>query len=56
MLRQGYLESFLGGVGRSDLAIAARVSEMFGGAARLVVDAARGSTIVLDWPARFAST
>jgi len=37
-----------------DLAIAARISEMFGGAARLEVDETRGSTIVLDWPARSA--
>lgn len=35
-----------------DLAIAARISEMFGGAARLEVDETRGSTIILDWPAR----
>jgi signal transduction histidine kinase len=37
-----------------DLAIAARVSELFGGTARLDVVAGRGSTIVLDWPARIA--
>jgi signal transduction histidine kinase len=35
-----------------DLAIAARVTELFGGAARLDVDEGRGTTIVLDWPAR----
>jgi len=33
-----------------DLAIAARISELFGGTARLEVDSARSSTIVLDWP------
>jgi signal transduction histidine kinase len=38
-----------------DLAIAARISEMFGGAARLEVDETRGSTIILDWPARSES-
>jgi signal transduction histidine kinase len=38
-----------------DLAIAARISEMFGGAARLEVDETRGSTIILDWPARAES-
>jgi hypothetical protein len=35
-----------------DLAIAARVSEMFGGSARLEVEPGRRSTIVLDWPER----
>lgn len=35
-----------------DLAIAARISELFGGAARLEVDESRGSTIILDWPVR----
>jgi len=35
-----------------DLAIAARVSEMFGGSARLEVDPGRCTTIVLDWPDR----
>jgi His Kinase A (phospho-acceptor) domain len=35
-----------------DLAIAARVSEMFGGSARLEVEPGRRSTIVLDWPDR----
>ncbi len=33
-----------------DLAIAARVTEQFGGSARLEVEAGRRSTIVLDWP------
>jgi signal transduction histidine kinase len=37
-----------------DLAIAARVSEMFGGSARLVVEPDRRSTVVLDWPRRLA--
>jgi signal transduction histidine kinase len=35
-----------------DLAIAARVSELFGGSARLDVAEGRGTTIVLDWPTR----
>ena len=35
-----------------DLAIAARISELFGGTARLEVDPGQRSTIVLDWPAR----
>lgn len=39
-----------------DLAIAARVSEMFGGTARLDVQPERGTTVVLDWPARLAET
>jgi len=39
-----------------DLAIAARVSEMFGGSARLVVEPERGSTVVLDWPARIGAS
>jgi signal transduction histidine kinase len=37
-----------------DLAIAARVSEMFGGSARLDVEPGRRSTVVLDWPRRLA--
>ena len=39
-----------------DLAIAARVSELFGGSARLDVVENKGSTVVLDWPARFADS
>lgn len=35
-----------------DLAIAARISQLFGGTARLDVDPGRRSSIVLDWPAR----
>jgi signal transduction histidine kinase len=35
-----------------DLAIAARVSELFGGSARLDVYEGRGSAVVLDWPSR----
>ena len=35
-----------------DLAIAARVSEMFGGSARLEVEPGRRTSIVLDWPAK----
>jgi len=38
-----------------DLAIATRISELFGGSARLEVDPGHRSTIVLDWPARIAS-
>ena len=37
-----------------DLAIAARVSELFGGSARLEVEPGRKSTVVLDWPDRLA--
>jgi signal transduction histidine kinase len=36
-----------------DLAIAAHVSELFGGTARLVVEPDQRSTIVLEWPQRF---
>ena len=39
-----------------DLAIVARISELFGGAARLDVDENRGTTIILDWPTRLAAT
>jgi len=35
-----------------DLAIAARISEMFGGTARLEALPGRGTSIILDWPAR----
>ena len=35
-----------------DLAIVARVSELFGGSARLDVAEGRGTTIILEWPAR----
>ena len=35
-----------------DLAIAARISELFGGTARLETAQGRGSTVILDWPAR----
>jgi signal transduction histidine kinase len=35
-----------------DLAIAARVSELFGGSARLDVFEGRGTSVILDWPAR----
>jgi len=37
-----------------DLAIAARVSELFNGSARLDAQAERSTTITLDWPARIA--
>ena len=39
-----------------DLAIVARISELFGGVARLDVDENRGTTIILDWPTRLAAT
>jgi signal transduction histidine kinase len=39
-----------------DLAMAARISEMFGGSARLEIEPGRCSTIVLDWPERLAGT
>jgi signal transduction histidine kinase len=39
-----------------DLAIAARVSELFGGSARLDVFEGRGTSVVLDWPARLETT
>ena len=35
-----------------DLAVAARISELFGGHARLVVEPGRRSILVLDWPVR----
>ncbi|MEA2630741.1 MAG: hypothetical protein QOE66_960, partial [Chloroflexota bacterium] len=35
-----------------DLAIAARISEMFGGTARLDAVEGRGTAIILDWPSR----
>jgi signal transduction histidine kinase len=35
-----------------DLAIAARVSELFGGSARLVAEPDRRTAVVLDWPSR----
>jgi signal transduction histidine kinase len=35
-----------------DLAVATRISELFGGNARLVVEPNRRSTLVLDWPLR----
>jgi len=38
-----------------DLAIAAKVTAMFGGSARLDVADGQGTTVVLDWPARLAS-
>jgi signal transduction histidine kinase len=37
-----------------DLSIAAKVTEMFGGRARLRADPGMGTTIVLDWPVRLA--
>jgi len=37
-----------------DLAIAARVSQIFGGTARIEANAGRGTTIILDWPTRIA--
>ena len=38
-----------------DLAIAAKVSELFGGSARLELTASRGTVVVLDWPERLAA-
>jgi signal transduction histidine kinase len=38
-----------------DLAIAARVSELFGRTARLVVEPGRRSTVVLEWPDRIGA-
>ena len=38
-----------------DLAIAARVSELFGGTARLKAVQGQGTAIVLDWPVRIGS-
>ncbi len=38
-----------------DLAIAAGVTELFGGKARLDVDKDRGTSIFLDWPTRVAA-
>ncbi len=38
-----------------DLAIAAKISEMFGGTARLDVIENQGTSVVLDWPARLKS-
>lgn len=37
-----------------DLAIAARVSELFGGGARLEVERGKATRVVLDWPARIS--
>ena len=37
-----------------ELALAARVSELFGGSARLDVEPGRGTAVVLDWPTRLA--
>lgn len=39
-----------------DLAIAAKVSELFGGSARLELTASRGTVVVLDWPERLPAT
>jgi len=37
-----------------ELAIAARVSEMFGGSARLEAEEGKGTAIILDWPTRLS--
>ena len=37
-----------------DLAIASRISELFGGSARLVAEPERRTAVVLDWPSRLA--
>lgn len=39
-----------------DLAIVARISEMFGGSARLEADDGKSTRIILDWPARLATS
>jgi len=39
-----------------DLAISARISELFQGSARLEATASQGTTIVLDWPVRLPET
>ncbi len=57
-LRPGVFERLTGVAAERrglDLAIAARVTELFGGSARLDVDPGRRTTIVLDWPTRPAS-
>jgi signal transduction histidine kinase len=38
-----------------DLAIAARVTELFGGTARLEVEPGRRSTLVMEWPERIST-
>ena len=56
-LRPNAFERLEGAAGERrglDLAIASRVSEMFGGSARLVVETGKRSTILLDWPQRLA--
>jgi len=37
-----------------DLAIAAKISEFFGGTSRLIAESGRGTSVVFDWPARLA--
>ena len=39
-----------------DLAIAAKVSESFGGTGRLIVKPGRGTTLVFDWPVRLGAS
>lgn len=39
-----------------DLAITARVSTLFGGSARLEATPGQGTAVILDWPARLASS
>ncbi len=54
-LRPGLFERLAGSAAERrglDLAIAARVSELFGGSARLEVEPGTRSTILLDWPER----
>jgi len=58
-LRGDHSERLLGGPHERrglELALAARVSELFGGTARLEVAPSRSSTIVLDWPTRLESS
>ena len=54
-LRPGLFERLTGSAAERrglDLAIAARISESFGGSARLEVEPGQRSTVVLDWPER----
>ncbi|HEV3122832.1 MAG TPA: HAMP domain-containing sensor histidine kinase [Isosphaeraceae bacterium] len=57
-LRSDQSERLMGGPHERrglELALAARVSELFGGTARLEVAPSRSSTIVLDWPTSLES-
>jgi signal transduction histidine kinase len=57
-LRGGSFERLVGMAAERrglDMAIAARVTEMFGGAARLEVEPGRRSTLVMEWPERITT-